>query len=45
MAMCLEGGHGADIRYISPADNRGAGAWVGNSSGRLSGWDSSIVQG
>ncbi|MFC7442561.1 sporulation protein [Laceyella putida] len=30
MAMCLEGGYGADIRYISPSDNRGAGAWVGN---------------
>ncbi|MDM5337534.1 NucA/NucB deoxyribonuclease domain-containing protein [Fictibacillus enclensis] len=30
MAMCEEGGYGADIRYISPSDNRGAGAWVGN---------------
>jgi hypothetical protein len=30
MAMCLEGGAGADVRYISPSDNRGAGAWVGN---------------
>ena len=29
MAMCKEGGYGADIRYISPKDNRGAGAWVG----------------
>jgi len=29
MAMCLEGGSGADIRYIHPGDNRGAGAWVG----------------
>lgn len=30
MAMCQEGGEGADIAYISPSDNRGAGSWVGN---------------
>lgn len=30
MAMCAEGGAGADIKYISPADNRGAGSWVSN---------------
>ncbi|MBT2293438.1 DNA-entry nuclease [Paenibacillus albidus] len=30
MAMCEEGGAGADIEYISPGDNRGAGSWVGN---------------
>jgi len=30
MAMCLEGGEGADIEYIKPSDNRGAGSWVGN---------------
>lgn len=30
MAMCLEGGTGADIRYVTPSDNRGAGSWVGN---------------
>ncbi len=30
MAMCAEGGAGADIRYISPSDNRGAGSWVGH---------------
>ncbi|RXZ78430.1 hypothetical protein EBB07_26940 [Paenibacillaceae bacterium] len=30
MAMCEEGGAGADIAYISPSDNRGAGSWVGN---------------
>ena len=30
MAMCQEGGTNADIAYISPADNRGAGSWVGN---------------
>lgn len=30
MAMCSEGGEGADIRYISPPDNRGAGSWVSN---------------
>jgi len=30
MAMCEEGGEGADIAYISPSDNRGAGAWVSN---------------
>ncbi|APQ59932.1 sporulation protein [Paenibacillus polymyxa] len=28
MAMCAEGGAGADIRYIKPSDNRGAGSWV-----------------
>lgn len=30
MAMCSEGGSGADVKYISPSDNRGAGSWVGN---------------
>lgn len=30
MAMCEEGGYGADIRYVTPSDNRGAGSWVGN---------------
>ncbi|WP_435168208.1 NucA/NucB deoxyribonuclease domain-containing protein [Paenibacillus glycanilyticus] len=30
MAMCKEGGDGADIAYIAPSDNRGAGAWVSN---------------
>lgn len=30
MAMCKEGGDGADIAYISPSDNRGAGSWVAN---------------
>lgn len=30
MAVCAEGGEGADIKYISPKDNRGAGAWMGN---------------
>ena len=30
MAMCQEGGEGADIAYITPSDNRGAGSWVGN---------------
>ncbi|WIY60055.1 DNA-entry nuclease [Bacillus arachidis] len=30
MAMCKEGGKDAHIEYISPADNRGAGSWVGN---------------
>ncbi|WP_019909377.1 NucA/NucB deoxyribonuclease domain-containing protein [Paenibacillus sp. HW567] len=30
MAMCEEGGTGADIEYITPSDNRGAGSWVGN---------------
>ncbi|WP_151735801.1 NucA/NucB deoxyribonuclease domain-containing protein [Paenibacillus tengchongensis] len=30
MAMCAEGGTGADIEYITPSDNRGAGSWVGN---------------
>lgn len=30
MAMCKEGGEGASVEYISPADNRGAGSWVGH---------------
>ncbi|EOQ09132.1 NucA/NucB deoxyribonuclease domain-containing protein [Bacillus cereus] len=30
MAMCQEGGSGASVRYISPADNRGAGSYVGS---------------
>ncbi|KQY87505.1 MULTISPECIES: NucA/NucB deoxyribonuclease domain-containing protein [Paenibacillus] len=30
MAMCAEGGANADIQYITPKDNRGAGSWVGN---------------
>ncbi|MNY85791.1 Sporulation-specific extracellular nuclease precursor [compost metagenome] len=30
MAMCAEGGEGASVQHIPSADNRGAGAWVGN---------------
>lgn len=30
MAMCAEGGEGADIAYVTPTDNRGAGSWVSN---------------
>ncbi|GAA3405742.1 NucA/NucB deoxyribonuclease domain-containing protein [Paenibacillus hodogayensis] len=30
MAMCAEGGKGADIAYVKPSDNRGAGSWVSN---------------
>jgi hypothetical protein len=30
MAMCEEGGTGANVKYISPSDNRGAGSWVSN---------------
>lgn len=30
MAMCAEGGEGADIAYVTPKDNRGAGSWIGN---------------
>jgi len=30
MAMCAEGGKGADIEYVTPSDNRGAGSWVSN---------------
>ena len=29
-AMSAEGGTGADVRYISPSDNRGAGSVMGN---------------
>ncbi|ASR46851.1 DNA-entry nuclease [Paenibacillus kribbensis] len=28
MAMCSEGGKGANVKYIAPKDNRGAGSWV-----------------
>ncbi|MFD7521137.1 NucA/NucB deoxyribonuclease domain-containing protein [Paenibacillus chitinolyticus] len=35
MAMCAEGGKGADIAYIKPADNRGAGSWIGNQLDKL----------
>ncbi|MCY9668235.1 NucA/NucB deoxyribonuclease domain-containing protein [Paenibacillus alginolyticus] len=30
MAMCAEGGKGADIEYVTPADNRGAGSYIAN---------------
>lgn len=30
MAMFSEGGKGADIRYINPSDNRGAGSAIGS---------------
>lgn len=30
MAMCAEGGESADIAYVTPSDNRGAGSWVSN---------------
>ncbi|MFB9329644.1 DNA-entry nuclease [Paenibacillus aurantiacus] len=30
MAMCAEGGEGADVDYVHPKDNRGAGAWISN---------------
>jgi hypothetical protein len=30
VAMSEEGGYGASVRYIDPADNRGAGSSMGN---------------
>ncbi len=33
MASMLEGGTGADIRYIDPADNRGAGSFIAKQLG------------
>lgn len=30
MAMCSEGGEGADVQYVKSSDNRGSGSWVGN---------------
>jgi hypothetical protein len=30
MAMCAEGGTGADVEYVPSSDNRGSGSWVGN---------------
>lgn len=35
LAMCKEGGGGADIRYIKPSDNRGAGSYIGNKVEKL----------
>lgn len=35
MAVCAEGGTGADIKYIKPSDNRGAGSYVGNKLEKL----------
>lgn len=35
MAMCREGGKGADIRHIKPADNRGASSYIGNKVEKL----------
>ncbi|MGX5519299.1 NucA/NucB deoxyribonuclease domain-containing protein [Bacillus cereus] len=35
MAMCREGGKGADIKHIKPADNRGAGSYIGNKVEKL----------
>ena len=28
MAMCAEGGNGADVKLVHSSDNRGAGSWV-----------------
>ncbi|HDX9577669.1 TPA: sporulation protein [Bacillus pseudomycoides] len=36
LAVCVEGGAGADIRYIPPADNRGAGSYIGNKLDKVS---------
>ncbi len=30
MAMCAEGGAGADIAYVPSSENRGSGSWVGH---------------
>lgn len=30
MALCEEGGKGADVAYVAFSDNRGSGSWVGN---------------
>ena len=35
MAVCLEGGKGASVQYVSPSDNRGAGSWVGHQISRF----------
>ena len=35
MDLCREGGKGADIRHIKPADNRGAGSYRGNKVEKL----------
>ncbi len=35
MDLCREGGKGADIRHIKPADNRGAGSYIGNKVEKL----------
>ncbi|WIM38496.1 excalibur calcium-binding domain-containing protein [Paenibacillus sp. PK4536] len=30
MAICVEGGEGADVAYVESSDNRSAGSWLGN---------------
>lgn len=30
MAMCEEGGTGADVEYVPLSDNRGSGSWISN---------------
>ncbi|MDA2637859.1 NucA/NucB deoxyribonuclease domain-containing protein [Bacillus cereus] len=35
LAMCKEGGAGADIAYVKPSDNRGAGSYIGNKVEKL----------
>lgn len=30
MAMCAEGGTGADVEYVPSSDNRGSGSYIGN---------------
>lgn len=37
--MCREGGKDADVRYIKPADNRGAGSYIGNKLEKLKNGD------
>ena len=40
MAMFFEGGNGADIKYINPSDNRGAGSAIGKA---LQGYDDGYI--
>jgi hypothetical protein len=45
-AMFAEGGEGASVRYISPADNRSAGAQIGAQlRGAKEGWKVTIIVG
>ncbi len=44
MAATREGGAGADIRYIDPSDNRGAGSFLAKQLAHLQPGDPFVVE-